>query len=106
MTTVWLIVAEGMSEGTRYTVGEGTTLIGRGNFCDITLLDSAVSREHARIIKRGEHYFIYDLHSTNGTFVDNTMIDPWEGVLLKSGSVISIGETSLVFVKLPGEEPQ
>jgi len=104
MTTVWLIVAEGMHEGTRYTVGEATTVIGRGSFCDIPLLDSAVSREHARIIKRGKHYFIYDLHSTNGTFVDNTLIDPWEGVLLKNGSVISIGETNLVFVNLPAEE--
>jgi pSer/pThr/pTyr-binding forkhead associated (FHA) protein len=104
MTTVWLIVAEGIREGTRYTVGKGTTSIGRGSLCDIILLDSAVSREHARITKRGERFFIYDVGSTNGTFVDNTMIDPGERVLLKSGTVISIGETRLVFVKLPAEE--
>lgn len=104
MTTVWLIVAEGMREGARYAVREGTTLIGRGSLCDIILLDSAVSREHARIMKRGDRFFICDVGSTNGTFVDNTMIEPWEGVLLKSGSVISIGETSLVFVKLRAEE--
>ena len=104
MTTTCLIVAEGMHEGTRYAVGQGTTVIGRGSMCDIVLLDSAVSRQHARIIKRGEHFFIYDLGSTNGTFVDNEMIEPWEGVLLKSGSVVAIGETRLVFVKLPSEE--
>jgi hypothetical protein len=97
----WLVVVKGAGRGAHYVVGERTTVIGRGSSCDIVLTESAISRKHARIVRQGDQFFIHDLDSTNGTFVDGEMVDPSQGTLLKYGSVISIGETSLVL-----EEPR
>lgn len=97
IAAAWLVVAEGPSKGAHHAVGEGATVIGRGSSCDIVLVDSSISRHHARILKQGDQFFIYDLHSTNGTFVDGKTVDPSRGALLTDGRVICIGQTSLMF---------
>ncbi len=47
-------------------------VIGRGNDCDIRIIDTSVSRRHARIDLDSDGYFVSDLQSTNGTFVNDT----------------------------------
>ena len=42
---------------------------------DILLHSSAVSRHHARIWKEGKEFFVEDLHSTNGTFVNGEPVN-------------------------------
>lgn len=49
-------------------------IIGRSETCDLVLTDSKVSRRHARFFQRGGKYFIEDLGSTNGTYVNNERI--------------------------------
>ncbi len=95
--SAWLVVVEEEAEGAHHPVGQGTTLIGRGSSCDIVLAIGSVSRKHAQIVSQGDQFFIYDLGSTNGTFVDGQMTGPSKGSLLNDGSVISIGEVSLLF---------
>ena len=48
----------------RYTVG-------RANTCDVMLNDVSVSREHAAIVRRAEQFWVVDLDSLNGTFVND-----------------------------------
>jgi hypothetical protein len=96
LAAAWLVVVKGVGKGARYMVTGGTTIIGRGSSCDIALADQGVSRQHARIVKRGDQFLIYDLESTNGTSVDGTMVEPRQGTPLRYGSVVSIGETTLV----------
>lgn len=45
--------------------------IGRANTCDIMLNDASVSREHAAIVRRAERFWVVDLGSLNGTFVND-----------------------------------
>ena len=97
MAPAWLVVAEGSGAGAHHAVGEGTTVIGRGSSCDIKLTDSAISRRHARIVKQGHSFSICDVGSTTGTEVDGKPLHPGEVVHLKNGSVISVGQTSLLF---------
>lgn len=97
IAAAWLVVTEGPDKGAHHAVGEGATVIGRGSSCDIILVDSSISRRHARIQKQGDQFFIYDLHSTNGTFVDGELVDPSRGALLRKDCVIRIGETSVEF---------
>ena len=97
IAAAWLVVDEGANKGVHHAVGKGATLIGRGGSCDIILIGQGISRKHAQILRQGDQFFIYDLDSTNGTFVDGKMTDPSQPTPLKDGSVVSIGEMSLVF---------
>ncbi len=67
-------------------------IIGRDSGNDIPIDNVGVSREHARIIKGENYYFIEDLNSTNGTFVNGKKINK---KYLKEDDEISIGKHSL-----------
>ena len=47
-----------------------TWLIGRNRPCDIVYADSSVSRKHAQIVETADGFYLSDLHSANGTFVN------------------------------------
>jgi pSer/pThr/pTyr-binding forkhead associated (FHA) protein len=70
-------------------------IIGRDSGNDIQIDNVAVSREHARIIKGPNFYFIEDLNSTNGTFVNGKKIYK---KFLQEVDEISIGKHSLQVV--------
>ena len=57
-----------------HSVVEVETVIGRHPDCTIQLQSNAVSRRHAKISKDAEGYFIEDLKSGNGTFVNGKQI--------------------------------
>jgi EAL domain-containing protein (putative c-di-GMP-specific phosphodiesterase class I) len=64
-------------------------IIGREDDCNLKLIDKWISRRHSEIRVSGNHIWIRDLGSTNGTFVNNKKIEQSE--LLKSDDIISIG---------------
>src|SRR5262249_19433356 len=58
--------------GRRYPLGETPAVIGRGEDCAVRNTDPSVSRCHARVVRGDDgQYFVSDLGSTNGTFVNN-----------------------------------
>ena len=67
--------------------------IGRNAENDIQIDNVAVSGEHARIIKGPDHYFIEDLNSLNGTFVNQEKITKR---VLEENDAITIGKHTLV----------
>src|SRR5262245_12928730 len=50
-------------------------LIGRSAECDVVLAIRRVSARHAQVLKVGAQYFIEDLGSSNGSFVNGKRID-------------------------------
>jgi pSer/pThr/pTyr-binding forkhead associated (FHA) protein len=68
--------------------------IGRSPENDIHVDNLAVSNFHARIIREGSQYFIQDLGSLNGTFVDGQKVEIRE---LFSGDDITIAKHTLTF---------
>jgi FHA domain-containing protein len=59
---------------------------------------SRISRRHARITSRGGQFYIEDLGSANGSFVNGrTRLKPQEPYPLVNGDVLKIGETTLKF---------
>ncbi|MCZ7674213.1 MAG: FHA domain-containing protein [Chloroflexi bacterium] len=58
---------------------------------------AGVSRHHARIYRSGSQWFIEDLSSTNGTFVNETRLTPGQPTLLPNGSQVRCSRLSLVF---------
>jgi len=70
------------------------TTIGRIGTNDIRLLDEMVSGHHAKIICFQNNYFIEDISSTNGTFVNGKRISK---CVLKSGDKIAFGPYKMLF---------
>jgi EAL domain-containing protein (putative c-di-GMP-specific phosphodiesterase class I) len=64
-------------------------IIGRDEECHLTLIDKWISRRHSEIRASGDHLWIRDLGSTNGTLVNNKVIAQAE--LLEHGDIIAIG---------------
>ena len=83
-------------ETRRFELGEGETLIGRGSQCQVRLQFNNTSRLHARIGFREEEYFIEDLESTNGTFVNGVRI---QKCILRNNDQIQIGDAKILFIE-------
>jgi FHA domain len=67
---------------------------------DLSKFDPAsrISRRHARITSRGGQFYVEDLGSANGTFVNGrTRLKPQEPYPLVNGDVLKFGETTLKF---------
>ncbi len=77
-----------------YSLQHGTTTLGRIATNDIRLLDEMVSGHHAKIIHFQNNYFIEDIASTNGSFVNGKRI---RKCVLKDGDKISFGPYKLMF---------
>lgn len=72
---------------------EGGVTIGRSSSSQLAIDDSFVSHMHARIFRRGPFYFIEDLGSTNGTYINGRRVDG-QGQL-KVHDELRMGETVL-----------
>lgn len=70
---------------------------GRNEDNDIVLRHILISRYHAKIVKKEEKFFIEDLYSTNGTYLNGRLVDV--PVQLNEGDEIFIGNTKFVFYK-------
>ncbi|HXX76243.1 MAG TPA: FHA domain-containing protein [Nitrospiraceae bacterium] len=68
--------------------------IGRHHRNDLVVEDPAVSGHHARIVKIHAVYFLEDLGSTNGTFVNGAKIDRQQ---LKDTDLVKFGKHHLIF---------
>jgi pSer/pThr/pTyr-binding forkhead associated (FHA) protein len=73
-------------------VDQDEIIIGRDAGNDIQIDNIAVSREHAKICRGPNYYFIEDLNSTNGIFINGKKINK---KFLTEDDEISIGKYSL-----------
>ncbi|MDD9938613.1 MAG: GGDEF domain-containing protein [Myxococcales bacterium] len=78
--------------GKRFVLQKEQTSIGRDRENDIVLDSDSVSRRHAKIEHRDGHFFVIDLDSTNGTFI-NDDAEPVSATQLRRGDQVKIGDT-------------
>ncbi len=58
---------------------------------------AGVSRQHAHLLRRPEGWLLDDLHSTNGTFLNDVPVLPGQPVRVRSGDTIRCGQLTLKF---------
>ncbi len=83
-----------LPNGERFVLREKTVSIGRLPECEITLVDSNVSRRHAEIQPRGDGFVLVDLGSTNGSRVNGIRVTDRE---LHDGDELGFGNIRLTF---------
>ena len=86
-----LIVTEGALTGTRITLGAQPVLIGRADDSTLVLTDDYASTRHARLSPRGSEWYVEDLGSTNGTYLDRAKVTT--AVRVPMGTPVRIGKT-------------
>jgi len=84
-----LIIQEGEKAGQRWTIREDMLVVGRGGECDLVLPERQVSREHIRIFRQNDGYYLEDLDSKNGTWVNGKQVKATT-VPLRDGDEIQI----------------
>jgi hypothetical protein len=81
-------------DGPNVSLGPDPVLIGRDPQNDVVLDDRRVSRKHAEIRLRLGRYTLYDLQSTNGTYVNGRRVAE---KVLDDGDTISVGGLEITF---------
>ncbi len=89
-----LVALEGPLKGTSYANWEGDLTLGRSDENTVIMPDDAVSQAHARMWEDDNLFFIEDLGSSNGTFVEGVRI---HSTRLKKTQKIRIGSSTFLF---------
>ncbi len=90
-----IIVIYGPELGKRVQLGTAPFEIGRSSKNDLPLDQESISRHHARITFDGTQYWVQDLNSTNGTFVNDAAVKEQR---LRDGDQVRIGRSILKFM--------
>jgi len=90
-----LVVIYGLELGKKFNLNRPQIIIGRSSKADIQIDQEAVSRNHCKIINTGNAIMLRDMGSTNGTYVNDEMIDEY---VLRDGDFIKIGRTIFKFL--------
>ena len=75
---------------------ESIITLGRNRENDIIIKDPYISKKHFKIVEDEERYYIEDLKSANGTYLNEERI--FDVVRLKNGDIIRIGQIEFIFV--------
>jgi len=88
------VIRENEPEDTKQTFTQPELHIGRDPSCEIQLSDETVSNQHARLWYRNKQWWIEDLLSTNGTFLNDERVET--PTILISNDEIRIGKILLI----------
>ncbi len=71
---------ENKSTGERFPL-ESAAVVGRAPTAGLRVIDTGVSREHASLLRREGAWWVQDLGSSNGTFVNAPVVVADKGVV-------------------------
>jgi pSer/pThr/pTyr-binding forkhead associated (FHA) protein len=89
-----LVVQRGPNAGSKFLIDKDVTTTGRHPESDIFLDDVTVSRRHAEFRRKDGKFFIHDVGSLNGTYVNRQRVEETE---LATGDELQIGKFKLTF---------
>lgn len=89
-----LTIESGPDAGHSHRAGDHALRLGRSPDNDVILRDPATSGHHARLERRGNEFWVVDLGSTNGTFVNGESVQEKQ---LNHGDRLTIGQNAVHF---------
>jgi pSer/pThr/pTyr-binding forkhead associated (FHA) protein len=91
----YVAVTSGPGKGKQWQLRNEKLLLGREQPADAIIDDPAASRRHAQVYKKNGRWFLKDLDSTNGTYLDG----PLRGTerILWDGDIFRIGDWEMTF---------
>jgi len=101
-TDAWLVATKGggLDPGERFDLFGGIS-IGRSSDADVRIEDRFASGIHARVYSRGADYYVEDMNSTNGTFLNGGQLNG--EAQLNDLDEVRIGDTEFRFeLDVPG----
>lgn len=93
-----LLLYEGYEHFDNIRLGEKTVQVGQSEESDIKIAKDTISRIHARIEYREEEYYLEDLNSTNGTFVNDEPLSYKQETQLKTNDIVRFADVKYRFV--------
>lgn len=78
----------------------GLVRVGRGPTCELSVLDTSVSREHAVVTPAGDLIQVEDKKSRNGTFIDDVQVNGQGSA--RPGQVVRFGRCTFLVVDAVG----
>ncbi|MFW5920312.1 MAG: GGDEF domain-containing protein [Polyangiales bacterium] len=94
-TLVIIYSSDARQFGKRHVLSAEPVTLGRGSENSIVLENDSVSRRHARVEQRGRHYYVVDLESTNGTYVNDELVSEYQ---LRRGDQLKVGDTIIKYL--------
>lgn len=98
-------IVDGPMKGQTLRLEEEVLFIGRSSNNDLQINDDTVSRRHLKIFRLMNSYFVEDLKSKNGTFINGKALSPGQSVQVDDNDLISMGRTQIRLVETPSLNP-
>jgi pSer/pThr/pTyr-binding forkhead associated (FHA) protein len=86
------VVEPADARGRSYELADELTL-GRAGGCQVTIDDTYVSQLHARLFRREGQFYVEDLGSTNGTYLNRRKVTA--PIAIRKGDRLQVGKTVL-----------
>ena len=102
MPTASLEIVRGPFAGASFQVDRAVCSIGRGEENDVRIRDDTVSLTHATLLRKRGAWFVVDLRSMNGTFVDGSRVSGERE--LHTGARGRVGAVELSFRAIESED--
>ena len=99
-----LYITSGPMRGTSTELKGEVAFIGRASDNDIQIKDRSVSRKHVKVIMKNSAFFIENLGSENGTWINGKPIKPGYDFKVEEGLPIAIGDTLISLGKKCSED--
>jgi pSer/pThr/pTyr-binding forkhead associated (FHA) protein len=99
-----LVVSQGPHKGRVIPVSLPQFLVGRDSKCHLRPASQSISKRHCELLNRGEKWFLRDLNSTNGTFVNDEQVTGEREI--QDGDILKIGPLEFgVSIEVQAEKP-
>ncbi len=93
--TASLEIVRGSFAGASFHIERPVCSIGRGEQSDVRIRDDSVSTAHATLLRKGDTWYVVDLRSVNGTFVDGYRVAGERE--LPTGATLRVGAVEMIF---------